>query len=72
MLDAESMPFVDVTAVRVLAELGEDLRRRGVRLVVARDVGQVRDVIRRAGEASHVELYPTVEAAVEAVTADDR
>jgi len=68
VLDAESMPYLDVSAVRMLAELAEDLRQRGVELVVARDVGQVRDVIRRAGEESAVRVYPTVEAAVEAAT----
>ena len=40
---------------------------RGTRLLVARDVGQVRDVLRRA-EVSEivVDVYPTVDAAVEA------
>jgi high affinity sulfate transporter 1 len=66
VLDAESMPFLDVTAARMLGELTEDLRRRGVRLVVARDMGQVRDVIRRSGETT-LEVYPTVEAALDAV-----
>jgi anti-anti-sigma factor len=68
VLDAETMPYVDVTAVRMLAELHEDLERQGVRLVVARDVGQVRDIVRSAGEAPQVQLYPTVQAAVDAVS----
>ena len=70
VLDAESMPFVDVTAMKMLSELVEDLGRRGVQLVVARDVGQVRDVVRDAGESGTVPLYPTVEAAVEALRAN--
>ena len=41
VLDAETMPFVDVSAARMLEELAEDLRRDGVALVLARDVGQV-------------------------------
>ena len=45
-----------------------DLRREGVELVIARDVGQVRDVLRRAeGGAALPPAYPTVQDAVEAV-----
>jgi high affinity sulfate transporter 1 len=66
VLDAESVPFVDVTAITMLAELTEDLDRRGVALVIARDMGQLRDVVRRSGETG-LRLYPTVEAALEAV-----
>jgi MFS superfamily sulfate permease-like transporter len=67
VLDAESMPFVDVSAVRMLAQLGEDLEGRGVHLLVARDLGQVRDVVRRAAEGTTVRLYPTVDDALAAV-----
>jgi high affinity sulfate transporter 1 len=66
VLDAESVPFVDVTAVTMLGDLTEDLDRRGVTLVVARDMGQLRDVVRRSGETG-LRLYPTVEAALGAV-----
>jgi SulP family sulfate permease len=48
VLDAETAPFIDVSAARMLIQLTEDLRRSGVELVIARDVGQVRDVLRRA------------------------
>jgi anti-anti-sigma factor len=48
VLDAETIPYVDVTAARMLTLLSSDLQQQGVRLVVARDVGQVRDVLRRA------------------------
>jgi len=60
VLDAETIPFVDVTAAEMLRALSEDLERRGVRLLIARDIGQVRDVL--GGETQRV--YPTVEAAV--------
>jgi sulfate permease, SulP family len=67
VLDAETMPFVDVTAARMLEELAEDLRRDGVALVIARDIGQVRDVLRRAGaDAPLVQVHRTIEDAVEA------
>jgi hypothetical protein len=39
------MPFVDVTAARMLIALAADLRRRGVRLVLAGEIGQVRDML---------------------------
>ena len=67
VLDAETSPAIDVTAAQMLADLAHNLRSRGTRLLVARDVGQVRDVLRRA-EVSEivVDVYPTVDAAVEA------
>ena len=72
VLDAETMPFIDVSAARMLAELSEELGRRGVRLLIAREVGQVRDVVRRAGgDPSAQHVYPTIEAAVAAAQADE-
>jgi sulfate permease, SulP family len=68
VLDAETAPFIDVSAARMLVQLNEDLQRSGVRLVITRDVGQVRDVLRRAeGGAALPPAYPTVQDAVEAV-----
>lgn len=67
ILDAETVPFVDVSAVRMLDELAEELEARGVELLIARDVGQVRDVLQAAearGGLRHV--YPSVRAAVDA------
>ncbi|MGI5417545.1 SulP family inorganic anion transporter [Actinomadura luteofluorescens] len=67
VIDAETVPFVDVSAVRMLDELAEELEARGVRFLLAGDVGQVRDVLRTAearAELRHV--YPTVRAAVDA------
>ncbi len=46
VLDAETMPFIDITAATMLAELFDDLRRDGIQLVIARDIGQVRDFLR--------------------------
>jgi sulfate permease, SulP family len=68
VLDAESMPFVDVTAARMLYELTKSLDAAGVRFVIAEDVGQVRDVLGQAGDiAAFGRFYPTVQAAVDAV-----
>jgi high affinity sulfate transporter 1 len=68
VLDAETVPSVDVTAARMLDQLARDLQQQGVQLIVARDVGQVRDVLRRAnGTRSLVRAYPTVQDAVQAL-----
>jgi sulfate permease, SulP family len=68
VLDAETIPYVDVTAARMLMLLGTDLERQGVRLVMARDVGQVRDVLRRTeGERLPLSAYPTVREAIAAL-----
>ena len=70
MLDAETVPSVDVTAARMLSELRVDLAARGVRLV-ARDVGQVRDVLERSAESDALApgVYPSVAEAVAALQA---
>jgi MFS superfamily sulfate permease-like transporter len=69
VIDAETVPSIDVSAARMLGELAADLERDGVVLVVARDVGQVRDVLRRV-EPGHppVHAFPTMQAAIEAVS----
>jgi SulP family sulfate permease len=73
VLDAEAMPFVDVSAAAMLTELSGQLERDGVRFLLARDIGQVRDVMRRAGgELEPGNVYPTVQAAVEAARGSPR
>src|SRR5262249_10254352 len=42
VLDAETVPDIDVTAVTMLVGIAADLRDRGIELVVARDIGNVR------------------------------
>ncbi len=68
VLDAETMPFIDLTAATMLSELERDLGRAGVKLVLARDIGQVRDVLRTAAD-DHAgpPTYPTVQQAVAAL-----
>lgn len=66
VLDVETVPFIDVTASRMLSALHDDMDREGVRLALARDVGQVRDVLRSAGEdtlMSHV--YSDIDSALD-------
>ncbi len=72
ILDAESMPYIDVTAATMLSELNGDLERAGVELVIARDIGQVRDLLRRTGDLGTLATYPTVQDAVEALADPDR
>jgi anti-anti-sigma factor len=73
VLDAETIPFIDVTAARVIAALADDLRRRNVDLLITRDIGQVRDLLdREAPDPALHRVYPTVQAAVDAATAARR
>lgn len=65
VLDAQTVPFVDVTAAAMLRRLGADLDGVGIRLVIARDVGQVRDVLARAGGSAPA--YRSVDEAVAAM-----
>ena len=67
VLDAETTPSIDVTGAQMLADLAQDLRRQDTDLLVARDVGQVRDVLQRA-EVPGIEVgvHPTVDTAVHA------
>ena len=69
IIDAETTPFVDVTAARMLVAVHDELRRNGVRLVLARAVGQVRDVLGCiTDDGDLTESYPTIAAAVDAVS----
>ena len=65
VIDAESMPFVDVTAVRVLGELAEELAEGGVTLMVAHDIGQVRDLLPDNGDVPG--LYDGIAEAIAAI-----
>jgi high affinity sulfate transporter 1 len=65
VIDAETSPFVDVSAAQMLVQLRDVLARRGIELRVARDIGQFRDTIRTSGsDATPVGLYPTVREAL--------
>jgi sulfate permease, SulP family len=67
VIDSENIPFVDVSAVEMLDQLDRKLQGSGVRLLLARDTGQVRDVVRLATEQPTLaRVYPTVQEAVDA------
>ncbi len=67
IVDAETMPSVDVTAVQMLTELAATLADDGVTLVMARDIGQVRDLLPAEGEVPAV--YGDIPEAIAAVHA---
>jgi high affinity sulfate transporter 1 len=67
VLDAQSVPALDVTAAEMLTALQQELDRRNVRLLIARDVGQVRDVLDHSDAADlSASLFPTVRDALAA------
>ena len=68
VLDCETMPSVDVTAARMLTQLAADLRHREGRLVLAGEIGQVRDMLAATGQDPAPEYYRTVPEAVAAVS----
>ncbi|MFG1785268.1 SulP family inorganic anion transporter [Rhodococcus oryzae] len=61
VLDAETSPFVDVSAAEMLMQLRDTLGRKGIELRVARDIGQFRDTLKQAApDGRSIGLYPTV------------
>jgi sulfate permease, SulP family len=69
VLDCETMPSIDVTAARMLSQLAADFRRRGVRLVLAGEIGQVRDMLAAvSGPDGTPEYHRTVHDAVDSAT----
>jgi sulfate permease, SulP family len=67
VLDCETVPAIDVTAVSMLMALAEDLRRDGIELAFARDVGDVRELVRLGVSHAPLPRYPTVRSAVDAL-----
>ncbi len=71
VVDAETVPFIDVTAAQILDQLARELQADGIRLVIARNIGQVRDVVGAAlGDSILDTAYPTVDEAVRRVVAE--
>lgn len=74
VLDGETTPTIDVSAAEMLGQLGRELGREGIELWIAHDIGQVRDVLERAGEPGGAggRIFPSVDAAVAAAVAAAR
>ena len=68
VLDAEAIPFVDITAVRMLDELADDLDRAGQQLVIAHDLGQVGDLL-SANPETTLQVFPTIDEAIASIAA---
>lgn len=69
VLDGETTPFIDVSGARMVEQLRDELGRQGVALHLARDIGQVRDVLGTSSDRrSEQTIYRTVDEAVRAVT----
>jgi high affinity sulfate transporter 1 len=74
VLDVETVPTIDVSGASMLVSLRADLERQGVGLLLAKSVGQVRDVMTTAEPPADVpDRYESVDAAVAAAEhLDDR
>ena len=69
VLDAETSPFIDITAAKMLVQLAAAMRKDGVELRIAKDIGQFQDVIRNAvPEAFHHKVFPTIDQALDEPT----
>ena len=68
VLDCSTVPVVDVTAADMLRDAAEELERDGRRLLVVRDIGQVRDVLRQAGDTAVLDhVFTTIDEAAGSV-----
>jgi SulP family sulfate permease len=74
VLDAEAIPFVDISAARMLSDAAAELRERGVTLLLVHDVGQVRDVLRAVVDEDPAlqVVYPTIPQALAAAASPVR
>ena len=71
VLDLESVPAIDFTAAEMLLALDDELTNGGVRLAIAREAGQVGDLLHQAGAGSLADnVYSSVDSAVSALAAD--
>lgn len=72
VLDAQTIPTLDVSAAEMLSTLAQELASRNIQFLVARDIGQVRDVLDHSDVADlSSQLYPTVREAIAAIENGD-
>ena len=70
VLDVETVPYIDVTGAYMLKSLLEELDQRTIRLAIARDVGQVEDMMRSTGLTALLkDSFVSIDEAVDAVSA---
>jgi sulfate permease, SulP family len=71
VLDAATVASIDITAAEMLDQAADDLRHRQVVLLLARDIGPVRSILRHADADEQLErTYSSLQAAVEAAEHD--
>ncbi|MGK2955723.1 MAG: SulP family inorganic anion transporter [Solirubrobacterales bacterium] len=70
VIDAETVPFIDVTAMHALNDLSDEFAEEGKSLVMARNLGAVRDELKRESPNQGWRTFPDVGAAVKALSGD--
>jgi len=71
VLDIETVPYIDFTGAFMLKSLHEHLEGHGVRLAIARDVGQVEDMLRATDQTDLLsDSFVSIDEAVDAVSRD--
>lgn len=65
VFDAETSPFIDVSAVQMMIELRDSLRRQNVELRIARDIAQFGDVLAAVDAENPIAVYSTVAEALQ-------
>ena len=68
VLDGRTTPSIDVTAAAMLVQLRQDLRRLGTELVMADNVGQVRDILEVAEPEDEPPIFVTIDDAIAAAS----
>lgn len=72
ILDAETSPFIDVSAAQMLTQLHDSLAREHITFRIARDIGQFRDVLTESTSgAAAVAVFPSVTEALATPTDTD-
>jgi sulfate permease, SulP family len=65
IIDAEAITFLDVTAVRMLDDVADDLARQDKQLAIAHDLGQVGDLLASEPDTA-LAVYPGTDEAIAA------
>jgi high affinity sulfate transporter 1 len=72
VIDAGTMPYIDITGAAVLKEVIEDLTRAGVEVAMAEVKGPARAMLERTGLNQQIgahRMFRTIEAAIAGITA---
>lgn len=67
VFDFEDLAYLNSRAIGCLVECYQEIEKGGGRIMIAKPVDNVRDVITVVGIDNYITLYPTVEAAIEAL-----